>query len=310
MKLKENSKAIIFIIIATILLTELLTNATPITKLINPINFLILIFVYSIPVLLLREIAIKLEVGIIGLFLIGFAYGLFNEAILAQTILRNTGVPVNTFDNFGYFSGINFPWLFIICAWHSLHSFIFPLMITNYLYKDTFNKSLISKKAFIILAIATIIFSIFFNIFFNHSKNFIYFLLFYILIIIFIFLSKLFTKKTYFLPYLQFKISSFFSGLGIGIFIIFLFFLPNAHSIVLYFVVYVIFLIFLYLKIKNNFYYPGIVVLGIGSYFVFSLFSLLDMINKKFYPGIITSFLFIVFFSYIIIKKEILCIKK
>ena len=110
------TKAILTLMIISPLLAEVLTNSTPITSLINPVSLFILFFAYSIPILILREVSVRWKTGILGLFLMGFAYGLFNEAILAKTILLQTSVPVPTFDNFGFYLGVNFPWLIVISS--------------------------------------------------------------------------------------------------------------------------------------------------------------------------------------------------
>lgn len=162
---KETKKAVFTLMVLSPILAEVLTNSTPITELINPVSIILLFFAYSLPILILRELSVKWKTGLLGLFFMGFAYGILNEAILAKTILMQINVPVPTFDNFGFYYGINFTWAFVISSWHALHSFIFPLLITIFLYPEINNKPLLKNKTIIILSIFVFLFSLFFYIF-------------------------------------------------------------------------------------------------------------------------------------------------
>jgi hypothetical protein len=86
-----------------------------------------------LPVLLVRDLWVRWKLSLPGLFLLGLAYGIYNEGVLAKTLLRSTNVPINAFDHYT-FLGINCPWAFLIVPWHALHAIVFPIAIITWLY--------------------------------------------------------------------------------------------------------------------------------------------------------------------------------
>jgi hypothetical protein len=78
-------------------LPETLSGNTPALELFKPGAFLFFIIAYGLPVLIIREYAVRQRIGFAGLFLIGLGYGIINEALLAKTVFRNAGVPVDVY---------------------------------------------------------------------------------------------------------------------------------------------------------------------------------------------------------------------
>jgi hypothetical protein len=111
------------------ILTELLTGNQPFSKVFVPGTYLFLFLAYSIPALLVHELKVRWGLGVVGIFVLGLAYGIFNEGVLAQTLfLTDHRVPISAFIGYSKF-GINLPWTATILPWHALHSIIYPLAI-------------------------------------------------------------------------------------------------------------------------------------------------------------------------------------
>lgn len=182
---------ILTLIFITPFLTELLTTNIPAPKFFQPLIFILLATVgYGFPVLLIRELAHRLKLTTRGIFLIGFAYGIYNEGILAKTLFLKTNVPLPVFNDYGYFFGINFTWLIFICIWHALFSVSFPLGIVRYLYPNARDKQWLSPKLVWLISVFAIIpaLLIFFNIAPNGVRGNVIHLIF-LLLIIFLFLG-------------------------------------------------------------------------------------------------------------------------
>ena len=108
---------ILTVLLVTPFLTELLSNNLPPSFFFRPITFFCLATIaYGFPVLLLREFAVRRNLGIPALILLGIAYGMCNEGILAKTFYLAQNVPVNTFDNYGFIAGIAVPWAITIIS--------------------------------------------------------------------------------------------------------------------------------------------------------------------------------------------------
>ncbi|MDO8497295.1 MAG: hypothetical protein Q7S61_02000 [bacterium] len=112
---------------------ELFGNTPPIIFF-QPLVFFVFLLIYGTIALLIREISIKWKLGLFGLIILGIAYGIFNEGIVAKTLLFAEHVPIPTYDHYGIFFGINFAWFSYITFFHSLHSVIFPILLVYFLF--------------------------------------------------------------------------------------------------------------------------------------------------------------------------------
>jgi hypothetical protein len=151
-------------------LTELLSNNLPPQVFFNPLVFLFLATIaYGFPVLLLREFACRSRLGLPGLFCLGLVYGIINEGILAKTFYLAQGVPVNTFDHYGYVAGICGPWAVTISVWHALHAVLYPIFLTYYFFPAHRDQPWLTRTSVIWLAVPAIVMSTL--VFFTRSQD-------------------------------------------------------------------------------------------------------------------------------------------
>ncbi len=156
--------------VITPFLTELLSYNMPPPYFFNPVVFLFLATIaYGFPVLLLREVACRNRLGIIGLLCLGLVYGIINEGILAKTFYLATGVPVNTFDSYGYGAGICVPWAITISVWHALHALLYPILVVYYFFPAHRTEPWLTRKSAVGLAVPTVLVNTL--VFFTRSKE-------------------------------------------------------------------------------------------------------------------------------------------
>ena len=135
--MRSHWKPVVTLLLLTPFLTELLSGSLPAPAFFRPQVFLFLATVgYGFPVLLLREFAVRRQLGLAGLVLLGLVYGIFNEGIIAKTFYLAANVPIKNFDSYGYFGGIAVPWTVTISLWHALHSFLYPLAAVYYFFPN------------------------------------------------------------------------------------------------------------------------------------------------------------------------------
>lgn len=128
-------KPILALLLLTPFLTELLSGSLPAQAFFRPQVILFLSTVgYGFPVLLLREFAVRRQLGVAGLFILGIVYGIFNEGIIAKTFYLATRIPIQNFDDYGYVGGISVPWAVMISLWHALHSVVYPIVAIGYFF--------------------------------------------------------------------------------------------------------------------------------------------------------------------------------
>lgn len=146
---KQNWKPILLLIVISPFMGEVLSGATSIFIFFTPgFFFPYVVLVYGFPALVVREVAMRRNLGPLGLMFLGIAYGLYHEGLLANTILYPLGSSmIDVFSNYGLIESIRIPWTLVITFWHGLYSVIFPIFIVQYLLPQKAKEQWLSLKA-------------------------------------------------------------------------------------------------------------------------------------------------------------------
>jgi len=137
-------------------LPEMLSGNTPAPVLFRPDALVFFGLAYGLPVLVLREWAQRRALGPAGLFAAGLGYGLVNEGLLAKTIFRASGVPIDLFDHYGVVAGINWPWALFIAVWHGLSSVLLPVVLAHRLVPGAARVAWLGRRSYALLAILAV----------------------------------------------------------------------------------------------------------------------------------------------------------
>jgi hypothetical protein len=186
-------KPILTLVFIIPFLTELISGNLLPSKFFQPHIFLLLSVVYGVVVLIIRELSVKWQLGIEGIFVLGIAYGIYNEGICAKTLLMAENVPLaQAYGHYNLFAGINLAWAMMILLWHSLHAVVYPILILDYLYPQAQYHPWLNQKWSISL---TAIFSLIgIGMFLNPGGEFqspaVYLVVFIVIIGLLILLSK------------------------------------------------------------------------------------------------------------------------
>lgn len=133
-------------------LTEIVSGNMPAHALLNPKVSVFLLIAYSFPLLIIRELSIRGRLSVFGLFLWGLAYGILNEGLLAQTLIRFEHVPIDKFDRYIFLGGFNLSWACLIVPWHALFAVVFPITLLHHWFPHCAQKSWTSRGFFRVFA--------------------------------------------------------------------------------------------------------------------------------------------------------------
>ena len=135
----------LFFISATI--TEVFTGSTPVEIFTNPIVFLLFAtFGYGFPTLVIREIWIRNNLTVVGVYVLGIVYGLYNEWLFARSLIHPFRSPIESFALYGITEGVRVPSLLEITSYHAVYAIILPIIFVNFLFPKVSKVSWISKK--------------------------------------------------------------------------------------------------------------------------------------------------------------------
>lgn len=127
----KSRPALLLVVLATVL-PELFSGSTPVAGFLQPGLLLFLTLGYGVAILLIRELAVRSGTSLAGLGCLGLAYSIFNEGLLAKTLIRADHLPVALYDDYGRCLGIMFPWAAGIGVWHACASVVFPILLVHY----------------------------------------------------------------------------------------------------------------------------------------------------------------------------------
>jgi len=137
-----------FLVVATPLIIEsCITASTPASHWLNPVTCLMLVLAYGPPVLWLRELWVRGQLALPALFIMGIAYGLFNEGILAHTLTQIAGDPAKNFIGYDEWGGIHWAWASLILPWHGFNSVCFMVLLTHLFFPAHSRTPWLSDKA-------------------------------------------------------------------------------------------------------------------------------------------------------------------
>lgn len=309
----KNWKPIITLLLLSSFLTELLTTNAPISVFFNPGFFLFFITVgYGFPILIIREITVRKNFGLLGMFFLGIIYGLYNEALIAKTIFYPFYSPFDTFSLYGLVENIRIPWMLVISFWHALYAIIYPIIFVYYLFPAHAQEPWISKKNTWILSSVVFIFglTVFFIEPFSNLINQLNYFIF--IIIIWVFLWWL-SNKLSDTPKISQKKDVFdWKSPGIGVVLFFVFFLAplifsqlNLEPVIFifYFMLAMIIGMLKLTKIKEVS-LNKMVLIALGAEISMTLFTIFTSLSLMKIEQIISGFIFIAIFVLTIFKLK------
>ena len=129
-------RAALFLLLATGPLAEVLSTNVPLLTFLQPLPFLLVTLTYGVPVLLIRELAVARKLNPLGVALLGLAYGILNEGVIAKTLTQPDGPPLYDFVGYGQVGMLQGGWTIFMIVWHSPHSVLYPILLCRWMFPD------------------------------------------------------------------------------------------------------------------------------------------------------------------------------
>jgi len=141
-------KPALLLLVLSPLLAEVISGATSMTLFFMPwIFFPYATVLYGFPVLVIREVAVRRKLGVLGLWCLGLIYALYNEGLRAATLFYPLDAPVDTFSTYGLVADVRVPFTLWISFWHGLFSVVTPVVFVGYLFPKKADEPWLPIKA-------------------------------------------------------------------------------------------------------------------------------------------------------------------
>ena len=90
----QATRAALFLLVAPGSLAEVGSQNVPILAYLSPATFVLGSLAYGVPALVIREVAAARGLNAAGLAILGLAYGILNEGVLARTLTQASAAPL------------------------------------------------------------------------------------------------------------------------------------------------------------------------------------------------------------------------
>ena len=130
----QTTSAALFLLVVPGFLAEVGSQNTPLLEYLSPVTFLLGTLTYGVPLLVIRELAAARSLNAAGIAILGLAYGILNEGVLARTLTQGSGPPLFDFAGYGQAGPFQVGWTLFMVTWHALHSVLYPMLMARWLF--------------------------------------------------------------------------------------------------------------------------------------------------------------------------------
>jgi hypothetical protein len=133
---------------------EILSSSLPPLEFIQPITLLLQLMLYGCGALLIRELKVRKNLGWMAVFLLGMAYGIYEEGVVVRSFFDPAWMDLGFYGTYGRWIGVNWIWTINLTIFHAFVSIMSPLMILDLLFPAYREKPLLKKGGLIAAIIA------------------------------------------------------------------------------------------------------------------------------------------------------------
>lgn len=114
------------------LMGEVVGAALRFSNLVEPLRVVAIVSFYGAGVVVLREVALRLQLNGWGIVLLGVAYALLEEGLGLQTIFNPVGMDGETV--YGRAHGVNWFWGVVVSGYHVVWSVLIPITVAHLMF--------------------------------------------------------------------------------------------------------------------------------------------------------------------------------
>ena len=113
---------------------ELLSGSAPPAEFFTPFGLILLSALYGSGAVLIRELVRRWDKGWASIFLLGLAYGIYEEGIVVRSFFDPGWPDLGVLAEYGRFWGVNWLWTIDLTMYHAVVSITIPILLVELLY--------------------------------------------------------------------------------------------------------------------------------------------------------------------------------
>lgn len=124
---------------------EILSSSLPPLEFFRPHVMLLQMMLYGCGALLIRELKVRKHLGWMAVFLLGMAYGIYEEGVVVRSFFDPMWMDLGFYGTYGRWIGVNWIWTVNLTIFHAFVSILTPLMILDLIFPAYRGKPLLKK---------------------------------------------------------------------------------------------------------------------------------------------------------------------
>lgn len=124
---------------------ELLSGSAPPAEFFLPPVFLVLTVLYGGGALLVRELTHRLGKGWPTLLVLGAAYGIIEEGLMAKSFFDPKWMDLGVLGDYGRWAGVNWVWALNLTIYHGVFSIAIPILLVGILFPAQLSRPWLRK---------------------------------------------------------------------------------------------------------------------------------------------------------------------
>ena len=130
-------------------LGELLSGHQSLFEFINPLNFVLTALPYGFAAIICRELVVRWRKGWASLVLLGLAFGIYEEFIVARSVWDPNWAELGVLGNYSYWQGITWTYAEVLIHFHLTISILSSVVLAGLLYPQRWDDRWVSNRGLI-----------------------------------------------------------------------------------------------------------------------------------------------------------------
>ena len=131
---------------------ELLSGSCPPLQFFNPLTFVVLVLFYGGGAVLIRELRIRWSLQWPVIFL-AVSYAIWEECTTVQSVFNPRNPTLNVLGGYGYYGGVQWPWLLDMVYFHSTMSILLPIVMVDLYRPEMKDTRLLGRRGLILIGL-------------------------------------------------------------------------------------------------------------------------------------------------------------
>ncbi|QDV48103.1 hypothetical protein [Gimesia fumaroli] len=128
---------------------ELISGHQTLFQFINPLNFILSALPYGCGAVLCRELVVRWGKGWFALVLLGIAFGIYEEAIVARSFWDPEWAELGALRDYSYWQGVTWIYAEVLIHFHLTISILCSVVLAEIIYADRRNETWVSNRGLI-----------------------------------------------------------------------------------------------------------------------------------------------------------------